>query len=362
MQYNVIGLMSGSSLDGLDIAFVHFEETAGQWIFEIQESACISYPAEWKEKLTAISELTAKDYLLLHTSYGHWLGNAVNDFLEEKNLAYRVQLIASHGHTAFHIPARRMTAQLGDGAAIAAVTGIRTITDLRSVDVALGGQGAPIVPVGEKLLFPDYDLFLNLGGIANLSAKGEKTIGFDVCPANRILNLLALETEKGFDENGSMAASGKIDENLLNRLNALNYYKLPYPKSLSNEFGLSEVYPLIVLANLSMTDALATYVEHIAMQISKSAIQLKEKLPGKENLRLLITGGGAHNRFLVERLSEELSLAGVECVIPSESLVDYKEALIIALMGTLRWREDINVLHTVTGASKDSINGAIWSV
>src|ERR1700676_1890229 len=215
MQYNVIGLMSGSSLDGLDIAFVHFEETAGNWQFEIRESACIPYPSEWKKKLSAITGISAEDYLLLHTAYGHLLGNAVNDFLEEKNLAYRVQLIASHGHTAFHLPAQRMTAQLGDGAAIAAVTGIRTITDLRSVDVALGGQGAPIVPIGEKLLFPEYDLFLNIGGIANLSVNGETFIGFNVCPANRILNLLAAHTGKEFDENGMLASAGRIDENLL---------------------------------------------------------------------------------------------------------------------------------------------------
>jgi anhydro-N-acetylmuramic acid kinase len=362
MQYNVIGLMSGSSLDGLDIAFVHFEETAGRWSFEIQESTCIPYPAEWKEKLSGITSLSAKDYLLLHTDYGHWLGNTANDFLEEKKLAYRVQLIASHGHTAFHSPAQRMTAQLGDGAAIAAITGIRTITDLRSVDVALGGQGAPIVPIGEKLLFPDFNLFLNIGGIANLSAACDHFIGFDVCPANRILNLLATGTEKGYDENGALAASGNIDENLLSLLNAVPYYKLTYPKSLSNEFGLNEIYPLILKANLSMPDALATYVEHIAMQISKSLIQLKEKFPEKDNLRLLITGGGAHNRFLVERLTEEVSLSDVECIIPPENLVDYKEALIIALMGSLRWREDINVMQSVTGASKDSINGAVWSV
>jgi anhydro-N-acetylmuramic acid kinase len=362
MQYNVIGLMSGSSLDGLDIAFIHFEETAGQWTFEILESACIPYMAEWKKKLSGVAGLSAKDYLLLHTAYGHWLGNEVNYFLEEKNLAYRVQLIASHGHTAFHFPAQRTTAQLGDGAAIAAVTGIRTITDLRSIDVALGGQGAPIVPIGEKLLFPDYELFLNIGGIANLSAAGDYFIGFDVCPANRILNLLAAGTDIGYDENGSLAASGNINENLLSRLNAVSYYKLHYPKSLSNEFGLNEIYPLISEADLSVPDALATYVEHIAMQISKALIQLKEKFPGKENLRLLITGGGAHNRFLVERLTEEVSLAGIDCIIPPEDLVDYKEALIIALMGALRWREDINVMQSVTGASKDSINGAIWSV
>jgi anhydro-N-acetylmuramic acid kinase len=362
VQYNVIGLMSGSSLDGLDMAFVHFEENAGQWTYEILETFCKPYPVDWKEKLTGINGLLAKEYLLLHTSYGHWLGNAVNDFMEEKNLTYRVQLISSHGHTAFHDPAKRMTAQLGDGAAIAAVTGIRTITDLRSVDLALGGQGAPIVPIGEKLLFPDYDFFLNIGGIANLSAKGTNRIGFDVCPANRILNLLAAGTEKGYDDKGSMAAAGNIDKNLLDELNGLNYYKQPYPKSLSNEFGLNEIYPLILNAHLSVNDALATYVEHIAIQISKSLIPLKQNFSGKEALSLLITGGGAHNQFLIESIDNKISPAGIKSIIPPESLVDYKEALIIALMGALRWREDINVLHSVTGALKDSINGAVWSV
>jgi anhydro-N-acetylmuramic acid kinase len=354
--------MSGSSLDGLDLTFVHFEETAGEWTFEIVASCCKPYPAEWKEKLAGTDGLFAKDYLLLHTSYGHWLGNAVNEFIDEKNLSYRVQLIASHGHTTFHDPAHRMTAQLGDGAAIAAATGIRTITDLRSVDVALGGQGAPIVPIGEKLLFPDYDLFLNIGGIANLSAKGTDRIGFDVCPANRILNLLAADTEKGYDDGGTMAASGNINGLLLEKLNGLDYYKRSYPKSLSNEFGLSEVYPLILQAHISVHDALATYVEHIAMQIANSAILLKQKFSGKEELGLLVTGGGAHNRFLIESINYKISPAGIRCIIPPDNLVDYKEALIIALMGALRWREDINVLHSVTGASKDSINGAVWSV
>ncbi len=362
MQYNVIGLMSGSSLDGLDIAFAHFEETAGEWTYEIQESACIPYPEEWKEKLSGSSGLPAKDYLLLHSDYGHWLGRTVNDFLEEKNLAYRVQLIASHGHTTFHIPDRRMTAQLGDGAAIAAVTGIRTITDLRSADVALGGQGAPIVPIGEKLLFPEYDLFLNIGGIANLSVNGEKFIGFDVCPANRILNLLAAHTEKGFDENGALASAGKVNEYLLALLNANAYYQLPPPKSLSNEFGLKEIYPLVQKANLFLQDALRTYIQHIVDQISKALYQIKKGTTGKLNLRLLITGGGAHNVFLIEKINEEVRSHGVECIIPVKELVDYKEALVIALMGALCWREDVNVMRSVTGASRDSINGAIWSV
>jgi len=362
MLYRVIGLMSGSSLDGLDIAFVQFEETAGKWQFELLESACIPYPPGWKQKLASLTTVSAKDYLLLHAEYGHYLGKAVNDFLEEKNLAYRVQLIASHGHTAFHLPALHMTAQLGEGGAIAAVTGIRTITDFRSVDVALGGQGAPVVPIGEKLLFPEFDLYLNIGGIANLSVNNTSFIGFDVCPANRVLNLLASDTPKGFDENGTLAASGRLNEDLFQVLNAFSYYQLPYPKSLSNDFGINELFPLFEKSGLSVPDALRTYSQHIVFQISKSIQELKKTVPGKEHLRLLITGGGAHNLFLVGSLQEELLQDGIECVVPDKNLVDYKEALVIALMGALRWREDINVMHSVTGASKDSINGAVWSV
>jgi anhydro-N-acetylmuramic acid kinase len=362
MQYNVVGLMSGSSLDGLDIAFVRFDETAGKWKFDLAETACYPYPDDWQENLSGLTGLSARDYLLMHTAYGHYLGNCVNDFLEEKSLAFQVQLIASHGHTAFHIPSRYMTAQIGDGAAIAAVTGIRTITDFRSADVALGGQGAPIVPMGEKLLFPEYDFFLNIGGIANLSSNLEKFIGFDLCPANRILNLLASDTEKGYDENGRLASEGQIDNQLLNRLNEFEYYKQSYPKSLSNEFGLQQIYPAVREAGLSMRDALRTYVQHIVVQTKRGITSVIGEKNDSKHFRLLITGGGAHNRFLTECLSIELSSYGIECVIPSEKLVDFKEALVIALMGVLRWREDVNVMHSVTGASKDSINGAIWSV
>jgi anhydro-N-acetylmuramic acid kinase len=362
MHYKVIGLMSGSSLDGLDIAYAHFEETAGKWQYSLLESACIPYTADWKNKLTSLPSLAAKEYLLLHTAYGRFLGESVVTFLEEKNLAYQVQLIVSHGHTAFHIPDLLMTAQLGDGASIAAVTGIRTITDLRNVDLALGGQGAPIVPIGEKLLFPEYDLFLNIGGIANLSASHSGFIGFDVCPANRILNMLSAETAKGYDENGDKAASGRTDEKLLQRLNAFPYYQMPFPKSLSNDFGLLEVYPVISQSNLSMPDALNTYCRHIAFQISKSILALNEGNLGKSPLRLLITGGGAHNQYLVSLIKEALEGQDIECIVPEHGLADFKEALIMAFIGVLRWREDINVLSSVTGASKDSSNGAVWSI
>ena len=361
MQYNVIGLMSGSSLDGLDIAFVHFEETAGKWEFEIRETACIPYPEDWRKKLGSLDNIPAKDYLLLHTSYGHWIGHRVQEFLEQRNLAYRVQLIASHGHTAFHDPALKMTAQLGDGAAISAVTGIRTITDLRSVDIALGGQGAPIVPMGEKLLMPGYDFFLNIGGIANISMNSGNFIGFDICPANRILNLLAADVPGGMDENGQMASMGKVDMTLLGQLNNFEYYRQPWPKSLSNDFGLKQIFPLIGRSGLSRENALATYIRHIVQQVSGALISLKKFLPDNPNPRLLVTGGGAHNKFLIESLTSELASGNIDLVVPDDRIVDYKEALVIALMGALRWREDINVMSSVTGASRDSINGAVWS-
>jgi len=362
MQYKVIGLMSGSSLDGLDIVYVHFEEGAGKWSFEIRETACIAYPSSLKEKLSAATGLSARDYLLLHTEYGHFLGKTVNAFIEKRALAYQVQLIASHGHTSFHIPEKSMTAQLGDGAAVAAVTGIHTITDLRSSDVALGGQGAPVVPIGEKLLFTEYDLFLNVGGIANISSPAPEPVGFDVCPANRILNLLAGNVEKGYDEDGKLASAGTVKESLLHALNQFPYYRRPFPKSLSNDFGLNEIFPLISSADLLRQDALRTYVEHIVMQVAEAAAQLLKRLRKEgAGARILVTGGGAHNRFLMERLKTEFHAIGLELVIPGKELADYKEALIIALMGALRWREEENVISSVTGSARNSINGAIWS-
>jgi anhydro-N-acetylmuramic acid kinase len=362
MQYKVIGLMSGSSLDGLDIVYAHFEEAAGKWSFEIRETACVAYSPVLKGELAGSAGLSARDYLLLHTGFGRFLGEKVNEFIEEKGLAYQVQLIASHGHTSFHIPEKRMTAQLGDGAAIAAVTGIHTITDFRSSDIALGGQGAPVVPIGEKLLFADYDLFLNIGGIANISLRQPEPMGFDVCPANRVLNLLAGDTEKGYDEDGQLASTGIVDEALLGGLNQFDYYHKSFPKSLSNEFGLKEIYPFVLEAGLSRQDALRTYVAHIVSRVLEAAEQLIGTT-GKEGgaLRMLVTGGGAHNLFLTGQLKTALDAIGVEVIVPAAELTDYKEALVIALMGALRWREEENVLSSVTGSGRNSINGAIWS-
>jgi anhydro-N-acetylmuramic acid kinase len=359
MFYSAIGIMSGSSLDGLDIVYAEFDERGGEWGYQIKASDCYEYENEWLQKLKNAISLNTYDYLLLHSAYGKYIGQKINQFIEEFSLQHQVQLIASHGHTTFHAPQLGMTAQLGDGAAIAAITGINTVSDLRAMDVALGGQGAPIVPVGEKLLWNDFDFFLNIGGIANITSNQPNGyIAFDICPANRVLNLLAAHLGKTYDEGGAIASSGKIHTGLLTRLNALDYYKLNYPKSLANDFGIESVYPLILSFNLPIEDALRTYTEHISLQLGY-AVNIVSK-PSVKMRQLLLTGGGAHNSFLVERIKHTLKSYQIQTVVPEVEIINYKEALIMALLGVLRWREENTVLSSVTGASRSSIGGAVW--
>ncbi|MGV3527615.1 MAG: anhydro-N-acetylmuramic acid kinase [Flavisolibacter sp.] len=362
MLYRALGLMSGSSLDGLDLVFAEFHHTGGKWTYEILAADCYDYTDAWRQKLRDAVEFSARDYQLLHTEYGHYLGQQVNRFIEENELHYKVGLIASHGHTTFHLPAQKMTAQLGDGAALAAETRLPVVSDLRALDVAFGGQGAPIVPIGEKLLLPEYSLFLNIGGIANLSFNlADSYTAFDVCPANRVLNMLAQDAGQPFDSGGQMAAAGRVQAELLQQLNALPYYRQAFPKSLANDFGTASLYPLIKSFNLSPDDSLRTMVEHVVQQIGlavKNHTSFQQQR--RENDRLLVTGGGALNDFLVNRLTEEMWTQDVEVVVPDEKLVQYKEALIMAFIGVLRWRQEYNVLSTVTGAERSSIGGALW--
>jgi anhydro-N-acetylmuramic acid kinase len=358
MQYRVIGLMSGSSLDGLDIAFVELQEAAGKWTFEFLKTVCVPYDETWTEKLKNAVRLSAYEYEILHADYGHYLGKAVQSFIASNALEHQVHMVSSHGHTTFHDPARGMTGQVGDGAAIAAETGLPVVSDLRALDVALGGQGAPIVPIGEKLLLGDHDYFLNIGGIANLSINDDRAYrAFDVCPANKVLNMLASRAGKSFDENGALSASGTVNVALLEELNALAYYTMPFPKSLANDFGTDVLYPMIMGYHLSVPDALATMVEHIADQVYHA---LKVASAGDDKKRLLVTGGGALNGFLVERLRAKLEALKVEVVLPARQLIEFKEALVMALIGVLRWREAYNVMSSVTGAKRNSIGGALW--
>jgi anhydro-N-acetylmuramic acid kinase len=362
MVYRAIGLMSGSSLDGLDIAFVEFQEQGGKWTYEILQADCYAYTSEWVAKLRDAINLSARDYQLLHADYGHYTGQQINKFIEEHQLHYKVAVIASHGHTTFHIPDKKMTAQLGDGAAIAAVTQLPVVTDLRAMDVAFGGQGAPIVPIGEKLLLGDYNFFLNLGGIANISHNNpDNYTAYDICAANRVLNMLVNEIGKEYDDGGQIAASGMVNEALLEKLNSLEYYKQPYPKSLANDFGTDIVYPIIKDAGIEIKDALRTYVEHIVVQIREAISTLKNPTPDTRHPRLLATGGGGFNTFLIQRLTDSLEELNIEVIVPDKKLVNFKEALVMAFIGVLRWRQEYNVLSSVTGAARDSIGGALWT-
>ncbi len=361
MIYRAIGVMSGSSLDGLDIAFVSFEENRGEWNYKIIAANTYQYSEAWQRRLKQASNLSAYDYLQLHSEYGKLIGEQINAFINEHNLHHQVQLIASHGHTVFHAPENGFTAQIGSGAAIAAVTGINAVSDLRAMDVALGGQGAPIVPMGEKLLFGDYDVLLNIGGIANLTCKqGDEYIAFDVCPANKVLNLLANKEAKAYDKDGAMAATGEVHETLLNTLNNLDYYSLPFPKSLDNSFGIQTVFPIIEsYESLSTSDSLRTYVAHISFQVKSSLQSLGNHFTINDK-QLLVTGGGALNLFLLNTLQKALLPLGFSLVLPEAEVVNFKEALIMALLGLLRWREENTTLQSVTGASRGSIGGAVW--
>jgi anhydro-N-acetylmuramic acid kinase len=357
MVYKVIGIMSGSSLDGMDIVFAGLQEQGGYWQYEIKHSACIPYDKRWYQKLQQAVTLSAKDYLLLHTSYGEFTGQKINEFIDENNLHHQVNLICSHGHTTFHLPGKKMTHQLGDGAAIAAATKLPVVSNLRSMDMAFGGQGAPIVPLGEKLLFNQYNYFLNIGGIANISAHTpDEVIAFDVCAANRVLNMLAERINLAYDDKGIMSSRGRINEDVLDKLNALAYYTFPAPKSLANSFGTDMIYPLLTSSDMNIEDCLRTYAEHISVQIKNSLAAFKKDAVQQ----LFITGGGAFNTFLIKRLQKNLEEINFEIIIPADKVIKYKEALIMALLGVLRWRGQYTVLSSVTGASRNSIGGALW--
>ena len=350
--------MSGSSMDGLDIVYVQLDEVRGQWSYEILCADCIPYTEQWREDLRTAASKHVSGFLKLHTAYGRYIGEQVNAFIEQNELGHKVHFIASHGHTVFHEPENMTTCQIGDGAAIAAVTGLPVISDLRSMDVALGGQGAPIVPIGDKLLFGGYDYLLNIGGIANITIQqNDKLSAFDVCPANQVLNALAAREGKEMDEDGAMASVGTLLDGVLDELNDAGYYKLPAPKSLSNDAAMDMVFPKLSESKNNNYDLLHTATIHIAQQIAAAVQQYPH---GKEAATLLATGGGAFNTFLIMELQKALTPYNVTIVVPDAAVVKFKEALVMAMIGTLRWREEVNVLSSVTGASRDSVGGALW--
>lgn len=348
-EYNVIGLMSGTSLDGLDIVLCNFRKLPDRWSYKIIRKKTIPYPADWKTRLLRANNLSGLDLVILDKEYGEYLGELVVNFIEEQTA--NVDFIASHGHTVYHQPEKRLTLQIGSGAALAAITGLKIISDFRTVDVALGGQGAPLVPMGDELLFSEYDYCLNLGGIGNISFRiaGER-IAFDICPVNMAINTLMQKVNQDIDTNGEKGRSGSIIPEILIKLNALDYYKLEGPRSLGIEWFESAFLPIIEKEDCSLIDLLRTAYEHIAVQIGNV-------IKGSEKHTVLVTGGGAHNTFLVERIRQN---SPVQFIIPDDEIIDYKESLIFAFLGVLRDRNEINCFASVTGASRDNIGGTIY--
>ncbi|MBL0046506.1 MAG: anhydro-N-acetylmuramic acid kinase [Bacteroidetes bacterium] len=347
-KFHVIGAMSGTSLDGLDLAYCIFEKKKKGWNYSIQQTQCIKYSTPFRNSLAALETKSALEFVKADTEFGLFTGNKIKSFIAKHGLT--VDFIASHGHTIFHQPQNGFTSQIGNGAAIAAATGLTTICDFRRLDVALGGQGAPLVPIGDQLLFGEYDYCLNLGGFANISFQQKRNrIAFDICPVNIVLNSLSLELGKNFDKNGSVAKSGKLNKDLLNELNALSFYAKQFPKSLGKEWVLDEIFPLLHRSKLPIADKLNTFCEHIAIQVSKAI---------KSNAgKIICTGGGTYNRYLIQRIQHHTHAT---VVVPEKKLIEFKEALLFAFLGVLRSTGEKNCLKSVTGAIADNIGGCIY--
>ncbi|CAD7798638.1 Anhydro-N-acetylmuramic acid kinase [Chryseobacterium aquaeductus] len=347
MVFHAIGLMSGTSLDGLDICLAKFENQNLVWKFEILQAETLPYSEKWENKLRNSILLSAQELLELHSEYGFYLGKAVKNFIQKYNLT-QIDVIASHGHTVFHQPQKKFTLQIGDGRAIKIETGLNVVYDFRTQDVLMGGNGAPLVPIGDELLFLKYDACLNLGGFSNISLKlNNERIAFDIAPVNIVLNKLAQNFNQNFDKNGDFARQGKIKNQLLEKLNSLQFYNQTHPKSLGIEWCNENIFPLFEA--LDSKDVLATFTEHTAMQISTVINEYEFK-------KVLFTGGGTYNSFLVEKIREKTHS---EIVIPEKEIVDFKEAFIFAFMGVLRMNNEINVFASATGSTNDHSSGII---
>lgn len=347
--FRVIGVMSGTSLDGLDICLCKFVNDAKRWSYEIESACTIPYTGEIKENLSSIHNASGIDLTKFDYEYGKWIGRQIKEFL--RNIDPKLDFIASHGHTIFHKPNEGYTLQIGKGSAIAAESGLPCICDFRSSDVCRNGQGAPLVPIGDRHLFSNYDICLNLGGFANLSYESDKSrLAFDIAPCNIILNKLAQLTGLEYDKDGELGKTGNINNDMLEELNSLDYYRKLSPKSLGREWIDDILYPIIEKYNIPSTDKLRTLYEHISTQISLATNSIKGK-------NILVTGGGAHNSFLILLLKNK---SNHSIVIPDNLTIDYKEALIFAFLGVLYIAQDYGALTSVTGASADSISGCMY--
>jgi anhydro-N-acetylmuramic acid kinase len=348
-NFKVIGLMSGTSLDGLDIACCDFSATESGWRYRIENAETIRYSTTWTSRLSTAHKLSSEELLALDSLYGTFLGDTCKNFINRHKI--KADFIASHGHTVFHQPRRRFTYQLGNGNALHAASSLPVVYDFRSLDVMLGGEGAPLVPAGDKYLFSEYDVCLNLGGIANLSMDTNQTrLAFDVCFCNMPLNQLMAQVGKKFDKGGALAATGEVHPPLLSQLSKL--YKKLYKKrpSLGRELFEEQVLPLLKGKKISLEDKLRTLIESTSREIIY-AMQSSER-----DLSILCTGGGAFNSFLLSRLVEFGGDSRM-FILPEEEVIKFKEALVFAFLGVLRISGQNNCLASVTGAKRDSSGG-----
>lgn len=350
-NYHIVGVMSGTSLDGIDLAEISFTKK-DTWQFQILNSTTISYSEDWLRKLKSLTQKTKEDLQQIDVDYTNYLAEVISTFIKKNNINH-LDAVCSHGHTALHQPGQKLTYQIGNLPELAKKINQNVVCDFRVQDVKFGGQGAPLVPIGDELLFSDYDYCINLGGFANVSTLiNKQRIAFDICPVNTVLNKYVQQLGLNFDDKGNLASQGKINQQLLEQLNALDFYKKSYPKSLGLEWVEQQIFPLINQYDLTIKDILRTMVEHVAQQIAKVISQ-------KVNVSVLLTGGGTYNDFLVERIK---ALTNNKIVIPSKEIIEFKEALIFGFLGVLKLRDENNCLASVTGANKDHSSGNIFKI
>ncbi len=347
-RYHVLGVMSGTSLDGVDIAEVFLDYSISGWVFSFGKTKTYAYSEEWKKRLKNAVLLTDEQISRLDTQYTRLLSELINTFILEKSIK-NIDFVCSHGHTVFHQPEKGFTLQIGNSPTLAKAINQTVICDFRKQDIALGGQGAPLVPIGDELLFNEYDYCLNLGGFANVSFKqNEKRIAYDICPANIVLNSFAQKLGFDYDNKGSLAQKGTVNKTILRELNKLPYYTTQPPKSLGIEWVEKNIMPVLTNSTASVYDKLCTLTEHIAQNIAEVF---------KTQTKVLVTGGGAYNAYLLERIK---FYKKVKIIVPERTLIEFKESLIFALLGVLKMRNEINCLSSVTGARKDHSSGKIF--
>lgn len=355
-HYNVIGVMSGTSLDGVDLARIEFRLENDKWHFEIFESTTIGYSQSWINQLQLAVDFTENELKILNQDYTKLLASIISTFIE-KNAIQNLDAVCSHGHTILHQPDKGLTLQIGNLPEISTLTNQTVVCDFRVQDVALGGQGAPLVPIGDRILFSEYDYCINLGGFSNISfEQNDQRIAFDISPVNTVLNFYANQLGLNYDDKGKISKTGKINPDLLNELNSLDFYQQSFPKSLGFEFVKEVILPLIETFEIPIENKLRTFAEHVACQIALALGHFETKNDKKS--RMLITGGGAYNDFLIARIQSYLP--EIELIIPSAKILEFKEALIFALLGVLKLRNEINTLSSVTGAKRDHSSGIIY--